>query len=70
MDEAKRHAPMETYEADVPIPANLDLGNDNYLQVYFFPDNKIGVHYGQSTLASDVQPQVTGTRMPDTPYLD
>jgi hypothetical protein len=38
--------------------------------VYFFPDNKIGVHYGQSTLASDVQPQVTGTRMPDTPYLD
>jgi len=70
MDEANRHAPMETYEADVPIPSNLDLGDDNYLQVYFFPGNKIGVHYGQSTLASDVQPQVTGTRMPDTPYVN
>jgi len=28
------------------------------------------VHYGQSTLASDIQPQVTGTRMPDTPYVN
>jgi len=70
MDEANRRAPMETYEADVPIPPNLDLGDDNYLQVYFFPGNEIGVHYGQSTLASDVQPQVTGTRMPDTPYVN
>ena len=70
MDEANRHAPMETYEADVPIPPNLDLGDDNYLQVYFFPGNEIGVHYGQSTLASDIQPQVTGTRMPDTPYVN
>ena len=70
MDEANGRIPRETYEADVPIPPNLDLGDDNYLQVYFFPGNEIGVHYGQSTLASDVQPQVTGTRMPDTPYVN
>ena len=69
-EDADRKLPLETYEADVPVPPNLDLGDDNYLQVYFFPDNKIGVHYGQSTLASDVQPQVSGTRMPDTPYQD
>ena len=69
MDEANRHAPMETYEADVPIPPIPDGRRSGYFQIYFFPGNKIGAAFDPLPGESDIQPQVTGTRMPDTPYV-
>ena len=68
--DADRNLPLETYEADVPMPPNPDLGDDNYLQVYFFPGNRIGVHLGQHTFDYNIQSQVTGTRVADTSYND
>jgi hypothetical protein len=69
MEEANRHAPMETYEADVPIPPIPDGRESGYFQIYFFPENKIGAAFDPLPGESDIQPQVTGTRMPDTPYV-
>ena len=70
MDEANRRAPMETYEADVPIPPIPDGRRSGYFQIYFFPGNKIGAAFDPLPGESDIQPQVTGTRMPDTPYVN
>jgi len=69
MDEANGRIPRETYEADVPIPPIPDGRRSGYFQIYFFPGNKIGAAFDPLPGESDIQPQVTGTRMPDTPYV-
>jgi len=70
MDEANGRIPRETYEADVPIPPIPDGRRSGYFQIYFFPGNKIGAAFDPLPGESDIQPQVTGTRMPDTPYVN
>ena len=67
-EDADRKLPLETYEADVPVPPIPDGQKSGYFQIYFFPGNKVGAAFDPLPGESNVQPQVTGTRMPDTPY--
>ena len=70
MADADRNIPMETYEADVPLPP-IPMGKrSGYLQIYFFPDNRVGAGYTAGLDDLDVKPQVTGRRVADTHYDD
>lgn len=70
MADADRNLPMETYEADVPLPPIPKGAKDGYIQVYFFPGNRIGVAYTADLDQLDVKPQVTGRRVADTVFND
>jgi hypothetical protein len=68
--DADRNLPLETYEADVPIPRIPKGKRSGYLQLYFFPGNRVGATYDPLPGESDIKPQVTGVRVADTPYKD
>lgn len=68
--DADRNLPMETYEADVPLPPIPKDANEGHIQVYFFPDNRIGAGYTAHLDDLDVKPQVTGRRVADTLFND
>ena len=67
-EEFRKRAPQETYEADVPIPPIPEGKHSGYVQIYFFSGNRIGAAYDPLPGETDIQPQVTGTRVADTPY--
>jgi hypothetical protein len=70
MADADRNLPMETYEADVPLPPIPKGDQSGYLQIYFFPGNRISAAYDALPGESDIKPQVTGRRIADTLFND
>jgi hypothetical protein len=70
MADADRNLPMETYEADVPLPPIPKGANDGHIKIYFFPGNRIGAGYTANLDDLDVKPQVTGRRVADTVFND
>jgi hypothetical protein len=70
MADADRNLPMETHEAEVPLPSIPKGAQSGYLHIHFFPGNRVGAAYTANLDDPEIVPQATGRRVADTHYDD